>query len=579
MARPRKRVRPPDSLGIDGRCPGQGGGRFLVSPPFLMTQRLARGGARAVPPVVRVVVGFFCGRMCSGGMTGESDNELLRRYAATGDEAAFREITLRHTDLLYSAALRQTSSPDLARDLLQNVFVDLARKARAVAESTARNDGAEVSVLGWLYRGLRYEASNHRREERRRQIRETRAMEPYEESTVPETAPDWERVRPVLDEAMLELKSLDREALLLRFFSKQGFTEVGRALGMSDDAAQKRVSRALDRLRQSLSRRGWTTSALTLAATLSAHSVHAAPAGLAASLAAGASAVAGVSVTAGTGLSVGFSQTITMTTLQKLMVGATLVVAVGTGIYEAQQSALWRREAASLAAAQERLTAQWEEAERSRESVARELAALRGAQSRSQAPSAELLRLRGEVSRLRALEQQIAQLKPATEANADPFTKSVLELTARAGKLNGYLEASPQLRIPELALLKESDWLEAAKMAKLGSEEEVKESLMQLRGRAKHNAYPLWQDALKGYLAAHGGQLPTDTLQLKPYFPEGIDDAMLQRYRMTRSGELPGEGGGPVWLIEEVGPVDPDYDTRVRMGLGSLDIAVITPGK
>lgn len=509
-----------------------------------------------------------------------SDHELLRKYAGHGDEAAFREIIGRHTDLLYSAALRQAGSPDLARDLLQNVFVDLARKARSVADTTSRA-GAEVSVLGWLYRGLHYEAANHRRETRRRHIRETRAMEHSEPASSPEPSIDWDQVRPALDEAMADLKDPDREALLLRFFKNQDFAAVGRALGVSDDAAQKRVSRALERLRQSFSRRGLTTTSLALSAALSAHSVHAAPAGLAASLALSTSAVAGISITAGAGLSTSLSQTITMTTLQKMIVGATLAVAVGTGIYEARQAAHWRETTTALTAAQARLEEQLDQAERNRETVARELSAIRETQARPQtpAPSAELLRLRGEVSRLRALEQQFAQLKQPGSTTADPFTRSVLELTSRAAQLNGHLEASPELRIPELNLLSESDWLEAAKMAKLGTAEEVKESLMQLRGRAKHNAYARWQDALKGYLDAHGGQLPTETLQLKPFFKDGVDDAMLERYRMTRTGEIPTDATGPVWLIEEIAPVDPEYDTRMRMGLGSLDIAVITPGR
>jgi RNA polymerase sigma factor (sigma-70 family) len=509
-----------------------------------------------------------------------SDQELLREYAGNGDEAAFREIVLRHTDLLYSAALRQAGSPDLARDLLQNVFVDLARKSRSVTDTSSLAPGAEISVLGWLYRGLHYEAANHRREARRRKNRETLAMEPSELHSSSEPSIDWEQVRPVLDEAMADLKDPDREALLLRFFKNQDFADVGRALGVSDDAAQKRVSRALERLRQSFSSRGLTTTALALSAVLSAHSVHAAPVGLAASLAASASTVAGATMAAGAGLSTGLSQTITMTTLQKMILGATLVVAVGTGVYETRQAVRWRQTAASLTAAQARLEEQLDQSERSRETVARELSALRGTQSRpqTQAPSAELLRLRGEVSRLRALEQQFAQLKQPAAATADPFTQSVLDLTSRAAELNGHLEASPQLRIPELNLLTESDWLEAAKKAKFGTAEEVKVSLMQLRGRAKHNAYGLWQEALKGYLDANGGQLPVETLQLKPYFKDGVDDAMLQRYRMTQAGGHPAEAGSPVWLIEEIAPVDPEYDTRMRMGLGSLDIAVITPG-
>jgi hypothetical protein len=50
-------------------------------------------------------------------MREKSDARLLREYAEGGNQAAFRELVARHTDLLYSAALRQVSSPDLAQDV------------------------------------------------------------------------------------------------------------------------------------------------------------------------------------------------------------------------------------------------------------------------------------------------------------------------------------------------------------------------------------------------------------------------------------------------------------------------------
>lgn len=67
-----------------------------------------------------------------GEMQPSSDAQLLRDYAERGVEAAFAEIVARHTDLVYSAALRQVYSPDLARDVTQSVFTDLALKARTV---------------------------------------------------------------------------------------------------------------------------------------------------------------------------------------------------------------------------------------------------------------------------------------------------------------------------------------------------------------------------------------------------------------------------------------------------------------
>jgi RNA polymerase sigma factor (sigma-70 family) len=182
-------------------------------------------------------------------MHAKPDGQLLREYVERGCEPAFTEIVQRHTDLVYSAALRQVESPDLARELAQRLFCDLARKA----PSLAGRFGEHASLVGWLYRGVRFEALTLRRDDHRRQARERQAMEQLVTTT--ENAPDWERLRPVLDEAMAELNDSDRDALLLRFFKNHDLREVGVALGISDDAAQKRVSRALEKLRESLSRR------------------------------------------------------------------------------------------------------------------------------------------------------------------------------------------------------------------------------------------------------------------------------------------------------------------------------------
>jgi DNA-directed RNA polymerase specialized sigma24 family protein len=129
-------------------------------------------------------------------MQNKSDAQLLGEYAAQRSEPAFAEIVARHTDLVYSAALRQTSSPELAREIAQSVFTDLARKARALAGTLS----ADASLAGWLFRGTRFAGLKLLRDEHRRQIRERQFMEHVNPAS--ETAPDWERVAPVLDEAM-----------------------------------------------------------------------------------------------------------------------------------------------------------------------------------------------------------------------------------------------------------------------------------------------------------------------------------------------------------------------------------------
>jgi len=83
-------------------------------------------------------------------MQGKSDSQLLREYAENGSEAAFSEIVARYTDLVYSSAVRQVGSPDLARDVAQSVFTDLARKAGSLARKLKEND----TLMGWLYGGF-----------------------------------------------------------------------------------------------------------------------------------------------------------------------------------------------------------------------------------------------------------------------------------------------------------------------------------------------------------------------------------------------------------------------------------------
>lgn len=220
------------------------------------------------------------------------DGELLREYAESRSEAAFREIVERYSDLVYSSASRQLGSPDLARDISQRVFTELARKARSLATKL----NAQAALVGWLYCATRYSALTHMRDERRRHAREREAMESF--NPVPETSSDWERVGPMLDDAMASLSAKDREALLLRFFRNLDFRSVGAALGVSDDTAQKRVTRSLEKLRAYLSRRGVTTSAAALSTMISVNAIQAGPAGLATALTSASLATASAGSTA-----------------------------------------------------------------------------------------------------------------------------------------------------------------------------------------------------------------------------------------------------------------------------------------
>jgi RNA polymerase sigma factor (sigma-70 family) len=282
---------------------------------------------------------FASGGYSLGEMQPQSDASLLREYAEHGKESAFADLVARHTNLVYSAALRQVDSPDQAAEVAQQVFIGLARGAQTLSRKLAE----DASLAGWVCRSARNLSLNLRRDEFRRHSRERQVMAQLD--SAPETLPDWEKLRPSLDEAMAELSEADYDAIVLRYYQKQDLRSVGQALGLSDDAAQKRVSRAVDRLRESFAKRGVTISAAGLVALVSANAVQAAPAGLAAAfsaaaLLAGVAATTTVAATATTATTA--AKTFVMTTFQKAALVILATAAVGTGVYGIRHAALRR---------------------------------------------------------------------------------------------------------------------------------------------------------------------------------------------------------------------------------------------
>jgi RNA polymerase sigma factor (sigma-70 family) len=210
------------------------------------------------------------------------DLELLRAYAAVGSEDAFRTVLERHVNLVHSVALRQVRNPHLAQEVTQAVFVVLARKAASLHDGTM--------LAGWLFRTTRFVATRALRNERRRQRREQEAAQMEIIDRLPAPEASWDEIAPLLDEAVAGLHEKERQAILLRFFERREFKEVGQALGHSEDAAKKRVARALEKLRIFFIRRGAVLSTGALVGVLMDNAVQAAPTGV--STAAGAIATA-----------------------------------------------------------------------------------------------------------------------------------------------------------------------------------------------------------------------------------------------------------------------------------------------
>jgi RNA polymerase sigma factor (sigma-70 family) len=187
------------------------------------------------------------------------DHALLQRYAQERDEAAFAELARRYAGAVHAAAMRQTGDAHAAEDVTQAAFILLARKAPGI--------GPQVHILGWLMRAANFAARDLMKAERRRRARETAAFAMNTDDEHPKSAPEpalWERVAPVLDASLARLAEGDRRAILLRFFQNKSLAEVGADLGVAEDAARKRVSRALDRLHAQLVRVGAETPAAAL---------------------------------------------------------------------------------------------------------------------------------------------------------------------------------------------------------------------------------------------------------------------------------------------------------------------------
>lgn len=453
-----------------------------------------------------------------------SDSELIQQFARDRSEKVFATLVSRHVDLVYSAALRQVRSPQLAEDVAQTVFIDLARNADKLAPDTI--------LTGWLYRVTRRAAIDVVRSESRRQLREQIAMEL---AAMNSPDPHWKEIEPLLDEAMDTLDEADRTSILLRYFENKTLREVGQTLGTSDDAVQKRVSRAVEKLRDHFSKKGIAIGSGGIAALLSANAVQSAPIALSATI---SSALIGATIkTTGT---IAAAKISIMTTAQKSLVALLLVAASGFGIYEAREASTLRTKVQSLEQKQFTPESQIQQLTRERDQAKKQLADSQNEIERLKRNVAELVRLRDEVGRLRT---DLANVKSSSEANLNnPMQAAMKSWVERAKTLQAQVKEVPEVCIPEFELLKDVDWLDAVKEFDLnedfqGSNLWIHYAAAQLREAAKgHFAMQLAQ-ALDRYLKANNDELPTGLTELRSYFESPINDEIIDRYKLIQQGK------------------------------------------
>ena len=264
-------------------------------------------------------------------------------YAAQRSETAFAELVRRHIDLVYSAALRMVCDAHLAEDVTQGAFVALAQNARRLA-------GHPV-LTGWLHRTAQNLAANAVRSEVRRRAREQEAVA-MNQLLAAEPEASWEAIAPRLDDALGKLNDTERDAVLLRYFERKTARDMADILGISEDAAQKRVNRAVERLRELFLKQHTPVGVNSLAVLISAHAVQSAPAALmktalAAALAKGATA--GISTLT---LIKGAWTVMTWKIKASIVAAAIVLLAAGTVVLSQD---VWKKSPAVRATAKEQI--------------------------------------------------------------------------------------------------------------------------------------------------------------------------------------------------------------------------------
>jgi len=377
------------------------------------------------------------------------DMMLVREFAANQSEPAFAALVERHIGLVYSAALRQVGDAHLAEEITQAVFIILARKAASL--------GTKTILSAWLYRTTRYAAADALRTRRRRQARE---QEAHMQSTLNQPDADaWAQLTPLLDDALAELGETDRTALVLRFFENKTAREIAGALRMEESAAQKRVARALEKLRALFVKRGVTLTATVIAGALAANSVHAAPAGLAVTVKAAALAAAGT----------GAFTLFQFMTMSKLKLGiSALVVAGATTAFVVQHQVQTK-----LREENESLTQRLARLQTDNESLSNHATQTNKPASLPNDQFDELLRLRGEVGMLRQQTNELARFRQEN--------RKLLSQVAAQSESTNQVSAEDQFTLQQTHAV---------------------------------NAMNTLLDAIKNYTAKHDGQYPGSFDQL-----------------------------------------------------------------
>ena len=250
-----------------------------------------------------------------------TDAQCLAEFAEGRSSNAFAAIVSRHIDLVYGTARRIVGDRHLAEDVAQAAFILLAKKAPKVNPAT---------LPGWLVNTTRLVAREALRAKLGREKKESETARMRSEVQSRSNDATAEEIAPFLDEALSRLNESDRSAVVMRFLQGRKFADVGMAMGISEEAARKRVDRAVEKLRLIFMKQGFGLSAGGTMLILASQASQA-PSGL-------TGLISATAIEGGNGSSIALatavlSATKLKTTLAAMALFAFVVVVGGIGIH------------------------------------------------------------------------------------------------------------------------------------------------------------------------------------------------------------------------------------------------------
>jgi len=190
-----------------------------------------------------------------------TDAQSLAEYSRTRSAEAMGFLVRRYVDLVYATARRLVGDAHLAEDVTQAAFIILVKKANRIDPAT---------LPGWLVNTTRLAARAAIKSKRTRTQYETRAAQMRSQIQAPKEEPTADELLPMLDDALAKLSDADRTAVVMRFLQGRTFVEVGEAMGSSEEAARKRVGRAVEKPRTIFLKQGLVPSVGGLMVVLAA---------------------------------------------------------------------------------------------------------------------------------------------------------------------------------------------------------------------------------------------------------------------------------------------------------------------